>query len=446
MMKKRLWDKGKSINVKIHSFTVGNDPEIDMEIICYDILASAAHAKMLAKINILSKKELEALLSALKIVNEEVKKSSFIILYELEDCHTAIETRLVELVGDAGKKIHTGRSRNDQVMVAVRLYMRSSMLDIASKLIMLSETLMQCAKKWSSEPLPGYTHMQPAMPTTVGTWLQSYAEYCISLLQDGSSLLKAIDTNPLGVASGFGAPIKLDRDLTTKLLGFSSTQRNPIFVQSTRGREELKMLHWLCDISSLIERIGVDLCLFMTKEYGFITLPESFTTGSSIMPQKRNPDIAELLRARASKTRAARVEVEGTVSKLASNYHRDYQYTKEPLVKAIKNVNECIEVATLVFENISINIENISNSMPDEIYATHDVYRQVEEGIAFRDAYLATAKKVDEGTLEINSLVQEMKCSDDEFIEAEEKLCHLKDQYVQKYNFYKDMFGKIFLV
>ncbi len=403
-MKLRLWDKGASADQNILAFTIGDDPTIDLHIAPWDIIASCAHARMLCKQGFISFKEQNDLLSELSTLYDKTQRGTFHIPYELEDCHTAIETYLVEALGDTGKKIHTGRSRNDQVLVAVRLYLRSAILEHAQQLAHLAETILQKAKDFYCEPFPGYTHMQPAMPTTVGIWLHSYAEYALSLLQDGFSVYRLINHNPLGVASGFGVPIDLDREYTSNLLGFSSPQRNSIFVQSTRGREELKYLAWLSDISTLMEKIGSDLCLFFTQEFGFVSLPESFTTGSSIMPQKKNPDVVELLRARASQTRAARIELEGTVSKLPSHYHRDYQYTKAPLIRAKKNVSECLEISKLVLEQLTVQKENIRNAMTPELYATYDVYQQVQNGTSFREAYMNTAQKLHSQTLHTHPL------------------------------------------
>jgi argininosuccinate lyase len=444
-MKKRLWDKGQELNEEIHAFTAGNDPVIDMEIVAYDVCASAAHAKMLHHVGLLSLRDLKALLSSLKVIHKEIVSGSFFIPHELEDCHTAIESRLVKISGDVGKRIHTGRSRNDQIMVAMRLYLRDVIIDTGLRISALANVLGTLSEGWAHIAFPGYTHMQPAMPTTLGTWINSYAQYSLSLLEDGLRALEAINVNPLGVASGFGVPITLDREFTTNLLGFDRTQQNPIFVQSTRGREEVKVLHWLSDVSTLLERIGTDLCLFMTKEYAFFSLPVAFTTGSSIMPQKKNPDVVELLRARSARTKGARFELENVIAKLPSSYHRDYQLTKEPVFRAVENVNECLGISKLVFDSLLLDEDRIAGTLIPELYATHDVYRRVADGVEFRDAYLETAEEIESGTLDVTGFQDDLLgVSLEELSSCNAQIQILEERYIEKKETYGYIFDSIF--
>ncbi len=411
-MAKRLWDKGATLNEQVHAFTVGNDPELDQELIRWDILASAAHAKMLAKINILSKSELDSLLTALAEALTLSDANSFEIPYELEDCHSALEHFLVERTGDAGRKIHTGRSRNDQVLVAQRLFIRDAILTQCSRIGECIETLHSRVKDIGHLPMPGYTHMQPAMPSSVGMWLHAFIEHFLILLADGKRLLDTVNTNPLGAASGFGVPLPLDRNFTSELLAFSAPQRNPIDIQNSRGRYELRTLRWFSDIASATEKISWDLIAYNSKEYAFFNLPEELTTGSSIMPQKRNPDVVELLRARASRVRAAEFELVMVTSKLPSNYHRDLQYSKEPLLRSNAQISEIIPMLSLVLSSISPNEDTLQSAMSDDLYATYEAYRLVGEGMPFREAYIKTAEKTATGEIRKADLEKEFESID----------------------------------
>ncbi|MCB0354665.1 MAG: argininosuccinate lyase [Bdellovibrionales bacterium] len=405
-MTKRLWDKGNALDTEVHRFTVGLDHVFDQRLAVFDAVASAAHARMLNRIGVLESKECSSLLSELQKIAEESRAGEFSISPDLEDCHTAIEMRLTETLGEAGKKIHTGRSRNDQVLVALRLFLREELLGHLELLEDLVSVLTEKAKQELVTPLPGYTHMQRAMPTTAATQILSYAEWSQALVHDGLSLLHSLNWNPLGVGSGFGVPLELDRDYTSKLLSFEQTQPNPIFVQSTRGREELKFLNWLTDISSLIEKSALDLLLFSTQEFGFVSIPVEFTTGSSIMPQKRNPDVLELLRAQASRVRAMRDELQGILAKLPSSYHRDLQYAKEPLFRCTDEVRRAVTIFTAVFPKLSFNRERALEMFEGELFATDEAFRLVALGEPFRDAYLHAAEKLKNGEIPVAELTE----------------------------------------
>jgi argininosuccinate lyase len=420
-MNKRLWDKGQSLNSEIHRFTVGQDYVFDQRLAAFDALASAAHAQMLRSRGALTESECSDLLHNLRSIYEESRAGSFRISPDMEDCHTAIELRLSDVLGTVGKKIHTGRSRNDQVLVALRLFVREEILSHLQALRHLADVLCVRAKQELRTPLPGYTHMQRAMPTTAATHLLSYAQYALSLIQNGLTLFEDINWNPLGVGSGFGVPFDVRRDLTTQLLGFRSTQENPIFVQSTRGREELKFVNWLVDIQSLIERSAVDLMLFSTEEFGLVTIPADFTTGSSIMPQKRNPDVLELLRAQASRTRAARGELEAITAKLPSSYHRDYQYTKEPLFRATDMTSQMLPIFCAVVEAVKFSPERGLAMFSPELFATHYAYALVEQGQPFRDAYNAAAVALAEGRIDVKDFIAEFLNSEEQRARAEQR-------------------------
>ena len=403
-MKKRLWDKGEAINEAVHEFTVGDDPVVDLELLPWDLYASAAHARMLESIGLISSAELSSLLGGLRDIRELHAAGNFPIPIELEDCHTTIENYLVTKLGDAGRRIHTGRSRNDQVLVMVRLYLKNTLLKLAEELEGTARLLLGRAQEFGHLPIPGYTHFQPAMPASMAMWLGAFAENSLSLAKEALALVNTCDENPLGVASGFGVPLPLDRQQTTKLLGFSRVQRNPIATQNSRGQYELKALRFAADISLMMEKFAWDIILFSSHEFNFIGLPTALTTGSSIMPQKRNPDVAELLRARAAKVRSAEQELLWVIAKLPSSYHRDFQYTKEPLVRGMRHVWECLAVFAELIRSVTVKKENLDALMTTDLYATYEVYREVRGGVPFREAYLSASEKIKKGAIDKQSL------------------------------------------
>lgn len=403
-MAKRLWEKGEGVNALVHRFTVGNDPQTDLHLVRWDAIGSAAHAKMLAKIGILSTEELAALLPLLKEVIGKAERGEFTIPPELEDCHTAIEAFLTEKAGAAGERIHTGRSRNDQVLLATRLYLRNAVARISDALIDAAESLLERIQREGTQPMPGYTHFQPAMPASIGMWAGAFVESFLDLVREGRNLAQSLNRNPLGAASGFGINLNLDREMTTELLGFDSVQRNPIDIQNSRGRYELRALRWMSDISTSLEKISWDLILYTSREFGFFKLPDAFTTGSSIMPQKHNPDVLELVRATAAKVRAAEVELMLVTSKMPSNYHRDFQYTKEPLIRGVEDVLAMLAVMTEVFGAFTLVPERLDAAMTPDLFATYAVYRDVKKGIPFREAYRSTAAGIKDGSLDVSDL------------------------------------------
>lgn len=402
-MAKRLWDKGEALNEQIHRFTVGSDPVVDLGLLYWDILASGAHVHVLATAGVLTEDEKHKALRGLSSLLPKAGRGEIEIPDALEDCHTTLESELVELLGDLGKKIHTGRSRNDQVLVAMRLYLKNQVLAIGDCARSCCEALATRATAARLIPLPGYTHFQPAMPASVEMWLSAFEEHMLDVLRAIPALLIQIDSNPLGVASGFSVPLKLDREVSTKLLGFERVQRNPMHVQNCRGREELLVLRWCSDIAGIIEKFACDFMLFSMEEFRFFSLPAAFTTGSSIMPQKRNPDVIELLRGSAAKVRAAEFELGGVISKLPSSYHRDFQLTKEPLVKGCALTAQLLTIFTAVVEAFVWHPEQLKAAMHPELYATYAVYRRVREGHPFRDAYTSVGAELKQGTIDLST-------------------------------------------
>ena len=386
----KIWDKGFEVDKRVEEFTVGNDFLIDMKLINYDCKASIIHAKMLRKIGVLSKTELKKIINAL---NEIINSNDLTIKINDEDCHTAIENYLIKKIGDAGKKIHTARSRNDQVLTALRLYY----LDNIKNCDLLQKEWIKSLKKFKNKfgtiNFPGYTHFRKAMPSSINMWSEAFIESSI----DNSKLLKVskniINKSPLGTAAGYGVPMNIDREFTAKEMGFDSNQ-NPIYAQISRGKFEKLLIHSLVQIMYDINKISSDLILFSMDELGYFEIPEKFCTGSSIMPQKNNPDVLELLRAKYNNVRSYESEVLNITSNLPSGFHRDFQLTKEPTMKAIETTLDCIKMITILINEVVVNEKRCNQALTEEIYATEKAYKLVEKGVPFRSAYKIIAKEL----------------------------------------------------
>jgi len=381
----KLWQKDNKLNKLIEEFTVGNDYLLDKELLKYDIIASIAHAKMLNKIKIINDKEFEKLKKELdNIKNLEIKK-------EDEDCHTAIENHLVKKLGDLGKKIHAFRSRNDQVKVALHLYSKDKITNIKKSIIILINSLKKLSKK--DIAIPGYTHYQKAMPSSFKLWANAF----IAALDDDIKLLDSayqiIDQNPLGSAAGYGVPYEIDKQLTTKEMGFKKIQETG-YVQNSRGKFEAIVLNALTNVMLDLNKMATDLILFSMQEFKFIDLPEEFTTGSSIMPQKKNPDVLELIRGKYHVVLGYEFTVKNVCANLISGYHRDFQLTKEPLMKGSKITEDSLKVMALVISGLNINKENCKKAMTKDLYATEEAYKLVKKGMSFRDAYMKVKKSI----------------------------------------------------
>ncbi|UCH72416.1 MAG: argininosuccinate lyase [Thermoplasmatales archaeon] len=383
----KLWQKRYILNEKIEKFTVGNDHILDQKLVKYDCTASIAHAKMLKKIGILTSAECDKIIMILYKTITLNENKSFLIDQQDEDCHTAIENYLVKKLGDVGKKIHTARSRNDQVLTALRLYYKDEMKTIVKLVDTLVDKLNNFKDKYESVKIPGYTHMQKAMPSSVGLWAYAFVESMNDnkkLLQDISQL---IDQSPLGTGAGYGLPIDVDRELTAKLLSFSKVQKNPIYVQNSRGKFESTILHGLNQIMIDLNKMSSDIMLFSMSEIGYMKLPSEICTGSSIMPHKKNPDVLELVRANYHKTISFEFEIKSIISNLVSGYNRDLQLTKEPTIKAFEITKESLEAMKIVLDQIKVDEDKCKKGMVDELYATDEVYDLVKRGIPFREAY-----------------------------------------------------------
>jgi len=377
-----------AIDKTVEEFTVGDDYLIDMTLIKYDITASIAHAKTMLKAEIITEDELKELMIGLQKLSTAVENKEFLIKQEDEDMHTAIENFLVLELGEIGKKIHTGRSRNDQVLAALRLYYKEQLLMLKEELVQLIETIIDIAKKSEFVPLVGYTHMQKAMPSSVGILFGAYAE---SLLDNFQIIEAAFSLNnqcPLGSGAGYGVSIELDREYTVQLLGFEKVQNNVVYVQNSRGKVELSILHALSMTMLDLGRIANDIILFSMDEFGYISLPKEFCTGSSIMPQKKNPDVLELIRAKTSVVQAQYFLVQSIVSKLISGYNRDLQLTKKPMIESFQICIDSVKIMNNLLKGIVINEDKCLKGFSAEIFSADEAYELVKKGMTFRDAYL----------------------------------------------------------
>jgi len=390
---KRLWQKDSTPDSIVERYTVGRDPEWDMLLIPYDLKASAAHARMLRSIGILNPEELSSILQGLDEIRSALDEGRFHIRIEDEDMHTAIENYLVDNIGDAGKKIHTGRSRNDQVLTALRLYMKDSIQTLLKDMDVLSARMNSFSQRFGSIPLPGYTHTRKAMPSSVALWTQAWIE----ALADNRRLLltvaEIIDSNPLGTGAGYGVPLPLNRRMTAEELGFARPEPNPIYTQNSRSKFEGLLLHACTHILSDMNRMASDLILFTLPGLDYFILPESFTTGSSIMPQKMNPDLLEILRGSYHSALAAELQVRNQTIGLISGYHRDVQHTKGALIEGLQRTADALMISTHLFGGLSVNEAACRQAMTVELFAAEKAYSIVlEQGIPFRDAYRRVAE------------------------------------------------------
>ncbi len=400
-----LWDKGETLDALVHRFTVGDDPEWDRRLVHWDCVGSAAHARVLHRAGLLSADELAALLLGLREIDTLAATDGFEISVAQEDVHTAIEAFLTSHLGEAGQKIHTGRSRNDQIATAMRLFMRHHVFMRMDALHAFTQSCVQRARNDGAVPMPGYTHLQPAMPSSIGMWLCAFAEAGVEQLRAGLHLLDQLDACPLGTGAGFGVPLPVDRNDSAQLLGFSRVQRNPIDVQNSRGRYEAYFARHAADIGDILEKLSWDMILYSTHEFGFMALPSEMTTGSSIMPQKRNPDALELMRARAARMRSWTREIDDIRGKLPSSYHRDLQLTKAPTLRIAGEVGDMLRIASRVVEAFEIRHDRLRQAMLPELYATQAAYELVRQGVPFRQAYRKVAEQIHDGSFRADCVI-----------------------------------------
>ena len=381
------------MNKEVESFTAGEDYLLDRQLIGYDCIASIAHVKMLTHIDVLTKSEARKLIDELQIIRKQAAAGTFSITPEQEDAHTAIEQHLTRTLGDLGKKIHTGRSRNDQILTALRLYYKAQLNTVEAHMDTLVSAINAFDKNYGRIRFPGYTHTRKAMPSSFRMWAGMFRDS----LSDDKRFLKSvygiIDQSPLGTGAGYGVPVKLDRKYSAKLLGFSKVQKNPMYAQHSRGKFESMALHLLSQIMFDLNRCASDIIFFSMPELGYLRLPAGITTGSSIMPQKKNPDVLELVRAKYHTVAAMELQVRNTTANLISGYHRDVQETKGPVLKSFGVTISCLNIMSIVFNKLSVQPEVCAAAMTGELFAVEEVYALVARGIPFRDAYRRVAQR-----------------------------------------------------
>lgn len=392
----KLWNVYK-LNKEIEDFTVGEDYILDQKLVKYDCIGSMAHAEMLGKIGVFKEEEVKKIVKELNNIIQLAKVGKFKILQEEEDCHTAIENYLTKKLGDLGKKIHTGRSRNDQVLTALRLCYKDDLENCMKLIRDFIEAMREFVKKYGKIKLPGYTHTRKAMPSSIALWGDSFIESMEDNLTLINFVFKLVNQSPLGTGVGYELPIKVDRRYVSKLLGFKKIQKNPIYTQNSRGKFESTILHSLSQVMFDLNKMANDLITFTIPELGYFEIPPEFCTGSSIMPQKQNPDVLELLRAKYYTILSYESQIKTLIGNLLSGYNRDLQLTKEPTMRALEITKKSLSIAKLIIENLKVNEEKCKKGLTEEIYATERVYKLVEKGVPFRKAYQKISKEYVKG-------------------------------------------------
>ncbi|MEL1241116.1 argininosuccinate lyase [Flavobacterium flavipallidum] len=393
----KLWEKGIPTDKQIDLFTVGNDRELDLILAKHDVTGNIAQAKMLAKIGLITNEECEDLLGALAEIQEDIKAGNFTIEDSFEDVHSKVEYLLTQKVGDAGKKIHTARSRNDQVLVDMNLYLKEEVLQLKQQVKSLFDLLMASAEKHQNVLLPGYTHLQIAMPSSFGMWFSAYAESLIDDMSMLNAALKVVDQNPLGSAAGYGSSFPIDRTFTTKEMGFSTLKYNSVAAQMSRGKSEKTVSFAMASVAGTLAKFAYDVCLYMSQNFDFIGLPANLTTGSSIMPHKKNPDVFELIRGKCNKIQALPYELTLITNNLPSGYHRDLQLLKEGVFPAIQNLKACLDIAIFSIPDIKVKENILEDKKYDYLFTVDTLNEMVTAGIPFRDAYKEVALQIEAG-------------------------------------------------
>ncbi len=394
----KLWDKGFSIDKTIEAFTIGDDREIDLYIAKYDLQASLAHAKMLAKTGILDHNELLQIEQSIQHLQNEVENKTFKIEDDFEDVHSKIEFELTQRLGDAGKKIHTARSRNDQVLVALQLYYKDNLMVLQKQVRALFDTLLNLAEQHKSELLPGYTHLQVAMPSSFGLWFSAYAEALIDDVIMLQSAQKIVDQNPLGSAAGYGSSFPIDREMTTDLLNFSDLKYNVVAAQMMRGKNEQIIASALGNLAFTLSKFAMDICLYMSQNFDFISFPENLTTGSSIMPHKKNPDVFELIRGKCNSIQGLSSQIQMMTNNLPSGYHRDFQLLKSPMVTAFETLKTVLSVFDYGLQQVEVKSVDLKDEKYKYLFTVDSINSLVQNGATFREAYQIIGAQVQDGT------------------------------------------------
>lgn len=392
-----LWNKGKEASLAVEEFTVGNDRELDLRLATYDVRGSKAHIRMLESIGLLEKNELDTLLAALDRIEDSIGQGDFVLEDDVEDIHSQVELLLTRELGDTGKKIHSGRSRNDQVLVDIKLFLKDELEKLRSEVLDMFHKLQELSERHKDVLMPGYTHAQLAMPSSFGLWFGAYAEALVDDMYMLRGAYRVVDRNPLGSAAGYGNSFPLDREMTTALLGFRTPVYNSIACQLERGKCEKDVAAAMGSVALTLNKFAADCCMYMCPNYGFISFPDELTTGSSIMPHKKNPDVWEMVRGKCNMVMAAESEISMLCSNMPHGYHRDYQLLKDILFPRLELLHDCLKISCFMLENISINEHLLDNPMYNYLFTVEEVNRRTKEGTPFREAYRQVGIEVNEG-------------------------------------------------
>lgn len=396
-MAQKLWEKNVQVDAEIDRFTVGRDREMDLYLAPYDILGSMAHITMLESIGLLTADELRRLIAELRDIYSVAEQGNFVIEEGIEDVHSQVELMLTRKLGDIGKKIHSGRSRNDQVLVDLKLFIRSELQSVVELTHTLFESLIAQSEKYKAVLMPGYTHLQVAMPSSFGLWFGAYAESLVDDLTVLQAAYRVCNRNPLGSAAGYGSSFPLDRSMTTRLLGFDSMNYNVVYAQMGRGKTERIVATALASIAGTLAKLAFDACMFNSQNFGFIKLPDAYTTGSSIMPHKKNPDVFELTRAKCNKIQALPYQITLIANNLPSGYFRDLQIIKEIFLPAFEELKDCLQMVTQMMSHLTVNEHILDDKRYDPIFSVEEVNRLALEGVPFRDAYKEVGLRIETG-------------------------------------------------
>lgn len=393
----KLWQKDKVSLKEVEKFTVGNDRELDLYLAPFDVLGSLAHTKMLESIGLLTNEELSILQAELKNIYSETLKENFVLTEGVEDIHSQVELMLTQKLGDVGKKIHSARSRNDQVLLDLKLFLRSEIEKLVDTTKEFFDLLIRQSEKYKDDLLPGYTHLQLAMPSSFGLWFGAYAESLVDDLTTLQAAFKIVNKNPLGSAAGYGSSFPINRTLTTALLGFEDLNYNVVYAQMGRGKTERIVASSLANIAATLSKLSMDACLYLNQNFAFISFPDELTTGSSIMPHKKNPDVFELIRSHCNRIQALPNEIMLMTTNLPSGYHRDLQLIKEHIIPAFKNLTDCLQIAGLMLSNITVNKDLLKDEKYKFLFSVEEVNKLVLQGTPFRDAYKKIGQDIENG-------------------------------------------------
>ncbi|EIM76292.1 argininosuccinate lyase [Nitritalea halalkaliphila LW7] len=391
----KIWEKDSSASAAVDRFTIGRDPEFDALLAPWDVLGSIAHARMLQEIGLLEKEEWQALDAGLKAIYAEIQAGTFSIAPGVEDVHSQVEFLLTERLGDVGKKLHSGRSRNDQVLVDLKLFYRQAIADVVQEMEALFDLLQALAARHAGDLMPGYTHTQLAMPSSFGLWFSSFAEGLSEDLDLLHAAYRLVDKNPLGSAAGYGSSFPLNRARTTELLGFRQMHYNVLNAQNSRGKTERQLAFALSGVAATLNRLAADAILFMNQHFGFIRFPDALTTGSSIMPHKKNPDVFELIRAKTNQLQGLPGQIQLLLTNLTTGYHRDLQLLKEGIFPAIETLKDCLRMSRYMLEHIEIKADILQDPFYKHVFSVEAVNKLVIEGLPFRDAYKQVGRAIE---------------------------------------------------